>query len=374
MTKAADKENADANFHLGIIYRQGLPHVPADLLKAHKHIIFAATRGHLGAQLELAALTARCEDSVHLYSRVLSSALLHPLAFRAYEFYERGMYDHAAVLYNIMASLGHETGQINAAWLHERGLVSTHLTPLDFANLLPLSVPSLAQAPHGAQTLASTHFKQSFDSLIARLNTLGSASESSALADLLLSSSRTSSKHDEEDADENLHLAEMSDISDQNVKSIGEKEFASWEHQRHAFELYRMAAQQGNPEAQLKLGDFYYYGTGIAPDYNYSAQLYLSAANSKHAQAAFNLGYMYQFGVGVPVDVHLAKRYYDQAIASSSDAYFPASIALIALQAQNFVSGSFDPLDIAWDHSLFAILLISTLIALTLKFRIRNMA
>lgn len=353
LTKAAEREEVEANFQLGVLYRTGMaPHVAADPLKAHKHIIFAAAHGHLGALLELAALTGRCEDAVHLHMRVLTSALLQPLAFRAHEFYERGLYEHAAVLYNIMAALGHETGQLNAAWLHERGLVALPLAPLDFANLLPLSVPSLAQTPHGAHTLAHAHFQKSFDSLTARLHALntGAARPSSFLS-----------------SDEDIEW----DVADTSDTSAPQGHEPSQDALRHAFELYRLAAQQGSAEAQLKQGDFYYYGIGVPVDYNRSAQFYLLAANAKHAQAAFNLGYLYQRGIGTPTDLHLAKRYYDLAITSSPDAHLPASIALFSLQIQTLLLGALDPSDFHWDNTLLIILGIATAITITLRFRLR---
>jgi TPR repeat protein len=358
LTRAADREEVDANFHLGVLYRNGMaPNIPADPARSLKHIIFAATHGHMGALLELAALTGKCEDSVHLYLRVLNFALLQPLALRAHEFYSRGLYDHAAVLYNIMASLGHETGQLNAAWLHERGLVSFHLTPQDLANLLPLNVPSLARGPQGAATLTATHFKQSLDALTSRLNELAQDGYSAL-------------SHSQNDEEAQYDSDEVDFLNHVN-RGLGDKESASSENQRHAFELYRLAAQQGSSEAQLKQGDFYYYGIGVPVDYNRSVQFYLLATNSKHAQAAFNLGYMYQRGIGVPADYHLAKRYYDAAITSSHDAYLAASFGLATLQVQNFFFGSIDPTELSWDNSLLIVLSIALTITIILKWRIR---
>ena len=354
LTKAAERDGLDANFHLGLLYRNGMsPYLSPDPARALKYTIYAATHGHLGALLELASLTGKCEDSVHLYMRVLNAALLQPVAARALEFYERGLYDHAAVLYNLMASLGHEIGQLNAAWLHERGLVSFHLSPLDLANLLPLNVPSLAKGPHGAATVSATHFKQSFDSLTSRLQTI-------TLNGYYINEHGDSVKPYSDEVE--LWLEQLED-------DVLELEAS---HKRHAFELYRLAAQQGSAEAQLKQGDFYYFGIGVPADYNRSAQFYLLASSLRHAQASFNLGYMYQRGLGVPVDLHLAKRYYDSAIAASSDAYLPSSLGLLSLHFQNLFFGSVvDPSEFSWDSTLLIILLIATIITITMKWRAR---
>ena len=37
-------------------------------------------------------------------------------------------------------------------------------------------------------------------------------------------------------------------------------------------------------------------------------------------QAMFNLGFMHQVGVGLPADAHLAKRYYDMAGETATEA------------------------------------------------------
>jgi SEL1 protein len=78
--------------------------------------------------------------------------------------------------------------------------------------------------------------------------------------------------------------------------------------------LYKNAASQGNIDANLKIGDFYFYGpdaiAGI--DVNYErAMAHYALAASRNAQASFNLGFMYQYGIGSTQDFFLAKRYYD---------------------------------------------------------------
>ncbi|XP_057663666.1 protein sel-1 homolog 1 isoform X1 [Diorhabda carinulata] len=92
------------------------------------------------------------------------------------------------------------------------------------------------------------------------------------------------------------------------------------------------AAAQGYSAAQVKLGDYYYYGLGTATDYETAAVHYRLASDQQHnAQATFNLGYMHEQGLGMVKDMHLAKRYYDRAAELSPDAKVPVALALIKL-------------------------------------------
>ncbi|KAJ8880540.1 hypothetical protein PR048_017010 [Dryococelus australis] len=93
------------------------------------------------------------------------------------------------------------------------------------------------------------------------------------------------------------------------------------------------AAAQGYSAAQVKLGDYYYYGLGAAVDYELAASHYRLASEQQHnAQAMFNLGYMHEKGLGMKQDVHLAKRCYDMAAETSADAKVPVALALTKLR------------------------------------------
>lgn len=372
LKKATERENVEANFHLGLLLRTGLGNLlPADPAQSLKHIIVSASHGHLGALLELASLTAKCEDSVNVYTRVLNAALLQPLAFRAHEFYHQALYDHAAVLYNLMASLGHETGQLNAAWLHERGLVATHLDAHDFADLMPINIPALSKSPHEVATLGSTLLQASIESLTSRLNSLADGEAYSVASSRTHRQPRSLEPEPEEDF---LGLGgEETNLDEQEMeRSLGDKASSvAAEQLNHAFELYKLASQQGSAEAALKIGDFYYYGTGIHRDYNRSVQFYHLAAGANHAQARYNLGFMYQYGLGVPQDFHLAQRYYDAAVAASGDAYVPTILAMAVLYFQSLLFGSFDPADMSWDNTLMALFVLALIIATAIRFRLR---
>ena len=57
----------------------------------------------------------------------------------------------------------------------------------------------------------------------------------------------------------------------------------------------------------------------------------IASEQQNNAQAMFNLGYMHELGHGMPKDIHLAKRFYDMAAETSTDAKVPVAIALAKL-------------------------------------------
>ena len=99
-----------------------------------------------------------------------------------------------------------------------------------------------------------------------------------------------------------------------------------------ALEMYRRAAQQGNVEAELRLGDYCYYGWGQAADMERAVAHYRTASEARSAQAMFNLAYMYAHGHGLTRDYHLAKRHYDLALETHLDAWAPVHLALLELK------------------------------------------
>lgn len=98
------------------------------------------------------------------------------------------------------------------------------------------------------------------------------------------------------------------------------------------------ASGQRNIDALVKVGDYYYHGLGVSAEENETTRLekaaryYQSAADTQmSALAMWNLGWMYENGVGVPQDFHLAKRHYDLALQTNSEAYLPVVLSLVKL-------------------------------------------
>ena len=70
-----------------------------------------------------------------------------------------------------------------------------------------------------------------------------------------------------------------------------------------AVKWYRLAADQGLSNAQLDLGNIYYYGKGVPQDYAEAVKWYRLAADQGELPAQFQLGIMCFLGKGVPHDI-----------------------------------------------------------------------
>ena len=69
---------------------------------------------------------------------------------------------------------------------------------------------------------------------------------------------------------------------------------------------YSDVIEQGDADAQFKLGTCYANGNGVPKDAVEAVSWYRKAADQGHAQAQFNLGMLYKEGEGVPKDDLLA--------------------------------------------------------------------
>ncbi|XP_036607456.1 protein sel-1 homolog 2 isoform X2 [Trichosurus vulpecula] len=102
--------------------------------------------------------------------------------------------------------------------------------------------------------------------------------------------------------------------------------------------LWHRAAVQGNALARIKIGDYHYYGYGTKRDYKTAVTHYSIAVDKYHsAQAMFNLAYMCEHGLGVSKDIHLARRLYNLAAETSSDAHMPVFLAHLKLEVMHFI-------------------------------------
>jgi len=80
-----------------------------------------------------------------------------------------------------------------------------------------------------------------------------------------------------------------------------------------ALRLYKLAADQGYPNAQCNLGLMYHNGLGAKQDYIEALRLFRLAADQGYATAQNNLGLMYYHGFGVKQDFLEALRLYKLA-------------------------------------------------------------
>ncbi|KAF9517964.1 hypothetical protein BS47DRAFT_1359232 [Hydnum rufescens UP504] len=110
---------------------------------------------------------------------------------------------------------------------------------------------------------------------------------------------------------------------------------------RLALIQWTRSAAQHDVDALVKVGDYYYHGLGVDDEpqelrWEKAAGYYLSAVDTQRsALAMWNLGWMYENGMGVNKDYHLAKRYYDMALDTNSEAYLPVLLSLVKLHIQS---------------------------------------
>ena len=86
-------------------------------------------------------------------------------------------------------------------------------------------------------------------------------------------------------------------------------------------ESIRQAAEQGNTEAQNKLGCFYVFGSGVPVDRKEAVKWFRKAADRGLADAQFNLGCCCEYGRGIKKDEAKAVELYQKA---AKQGYAPA--------------------------------------------------
>ncbi len=82
-----------------------------------------------------------------------------------------------------------------------------------------------------------------------------------------------------------------------------------------ALKWYRMAAEQGDADAQTDLGIMYDNGFGVPQDYAAALKWYRKAAEQGYADAQHCLGTMYLHGFGVTRDYVQAHMWFNLAAA-----------------------------------------------------------
>jgi hypothetical protein len=86
-----------------------------------------------------------------------------------------------------------------------------------------------------------------------------------------------------------------------------------------ALRVWLPAAEQGDAEAQLSVGEIFEKGLGTDPNYEVAIFWYKKAAAQGNKSALFNLGTLYEQGLGVQKDRLQAINYYRQAWGMPED-------------------------------------------------------
>jgi hypothetical protein len=103
---------------------------------------------------------------------------------------------------------------------------------------------------------------------------------------------------------------------------------------RSALAVWLPAAEEGDAEAQMLVGEIYERGIGAEPDYAAAAEWYLRAAEQGNARAQFNLGTLHEQGLGVPVDRQQALNWYRRASGLAEDSLLFTSAAAAEQEQQ----------------------------------------
>ena len=100
------------------------------------------------------------------------------------------------------------------------------------------------------------------------------------------------------------------------------------------FEQYKQAAENGDTNAQFKIGEMYAEGKGVFQDYRQSVKWLTKAAEQGHAEAQVILGTMYFKGLGVEQNFQKAFEWCEK---SAKQSYPPAQSSLGRMYAEGKV-------------------------------------
>ena len=104
---------------------------------------------------------------------------------------------------------------------------------------------------------------------------------------------------------------------------------------KKAFEWYRKAAAQGDSNAMSTLGDAYYYGVGGEENYKKAAEWYRKAADAGDDFAVYFLAEMYRQGTGVDQDLPEAEKLYQKSINEHSSVSMLSLFSLAQMYWEN---------------------------------------
>ncbi|MDR3088239.1 MAG: sel1 repeat family protein [Desulfobulbaceae bacterium] len=87
---------------------------------------------------------------------------------------------------------------------------------------------------------------------------------------------------------------------------------------RQVFSRALVAAEQGNAEAMLVVGELYARGVGVTKNFTKALAWYEKSAEAGNGEAAFRVGFSYEIGMGAVVDMKNAVVAYNQAVRLGS--------------------------------------------------------
>jgi len=351
---SARKGSVDAQLTLGHLSYHGARGVPADVTRAFQFYAKAAAAGEPAAYSHLG----------HMYGQGIGVEQDNATAI---EYFRKG------------AAKGHAPSQngLGYMYMHGYGVKQSHTKALGFFKQAAEKGNAEAHFNLGAMYIAGMGVKKGYDKALhhftlsahqghtlalynlgqMHLNGLGAPRSCSVAVQFLKAvaergpwGTQLSDAHEAiEKGDKELPLQLYStlaeggyEVAQSNLAFLLDQHFMSSPNTsllgierdhlaEQALVMYSRAAQQGNVQAELKLGDYYYYGYGVAVELEQAVHHYRAAAESRNAQAMFDLAYMYAHGLGLTRDFHLAKRHFDMAAEAAPEAFIPVQLALLEL-------------------------------------------
>lgn len=94
-----------------------------------------------------------------------------------------------------------------------------------------------------------------------------------------------------------------------------------------ALKIWMPAAEQGDADAQVNVGEIFEKGLGGAPNYKAAAIWYQRAADQGNKRGQFNIGTLYEQGLGVPKDQVKSLNWYRKAWGLPEDSVMFQSVA-----------------------------------------------
>jgi len=321
--RAAEAGEAAAHSQIGHMYAQGIG-VEQDNATALKHFQLGAAKGHPASQNGLGYMYMHGYGVEVSYKKALEHFRAaadkgNPEAqFNLGAMYIGGMgvkraYDKALHYFTLAAHQGHTLALYNLGQMHLNGLGTQQSCSVAVQFLK-------AVAERGEWTAALERAHRAF------------AHDGDSAPALLLYAQLAEGGIEVAQA----NAAHVIDSAIRRGALASELPFLSQPEQT-ALEMYSRSAQQGNVDAQIKLGDYHYYGRGTKADPEQAVAHYRLASEGQNAEAMFNLAYMHAHGLGLPRDFHLAKRHYDMAIESTAEAFIPVKLALCELYAMQWL-------------------------------------
>lgn len=105
-------------------------------------------------------------------------------------------------------------------------------------------------------------------------------------------------------------VQEIADV--QEINKLVDNSSQGTEAFEKAFEYYNKAYENGSPLAACKLGICYFYGNGVPQDQKLAIDLFQQASDAGIDLASYYMGVCYQKGAGVKKDKKTAKKYLER--------------------------------------------------------------